>query len=174
MDGFAVFLQNQRMLVWLIATAGCWFLLDFAYYGNTISTPEILALLNSRASLLENTLTQLATRQRPWWWPRRMPTCWWSAPVTVLPLSAWYSARSACASRQAPGARSRSSRHPRSRSYQGSSRPSLVKVPVGPPFGRVTAQTTLAAPCAADRPPLLVPSVFTGPGQTALTRMPSR
>jgi len=37
--------------------------------------------------------------------------------------------------------------------YQGSSRPSLVKVPVGPPFGRVTAQTTLAAPWAADLPP---------------------
>jgi MFS transporter, PHS family, inorganic phosphate transporter len=60
MDGFALFLQNQRMLVWLIATAGCWFLLDFAYYGNTISTPEILALLNKHASLLENTLIQLA------------------------------------------------------------------------------------------------------------------
>src|ERR1700761_8647557 len=59
MDGFAVFVQNQRMLVWLIATAGCWFLLDFAYYGHTISTPEILALLNKNASLLHNTLIQL-------------------------------------------------------------------------------------------------------------------
>ena len=60
MDGFALFLRNQRMLTWLIATAGCWFLLDFAYYGNTISTPEILGLLNKNASLLHNTLIQLA------------------------------------------------------------------------------------------------------------------
>src|ERR1700739_3823036 len=33
MDGFALFLQNQRMLVWLIATAGCWFLLGLASLG---------------------------------------------------------------------------------------------------------------------------------------------
>ena len=30
--------------------------------------------------------------------------------------------------------------------YHGSSRPSLVNVPVGPPLGSVIAQTTLAAP----------------------------
>jgi MFS family permease len=48
------------MLLWLIGTAGCWALLDFCYYGNSISTPEILALLNPRASLLHNTLIQLA------------------------------------------------------------------------------------------------------------------
>ena len=48
------------MLLWLIGTAGCWALLDFCYYGNTISTPEILKLLNPHASLLHNTLVQLA------------------------------------------------------------------------------------------------------------------
>jgi PHS family inorganic phosphate transporter-like MFS transporter len=48
------------MLIWLIGTAGAWALLDFCYYGNSISTPEILALLNSHASLLHNTLVQLA------------------------------------------------------------------------------------------------------------------
>ena len=48
------------MLLWLIGTAGCWALLDFCYYGNSISTPEILALLNPKASLLHNTLIQLA------------------------------------------------------------------------------------------------------------------
>ena len=47
------------MLLWLIGTAGCWALLDFCYYGNTISTPEILKLLNPHASLLHNTLVQL-------------------------------------------------------------------------------------------------------------------
>ena len=43
-----------------IGTAGAWALLDFCYYGNTISTPEILKLLNPHASLLHNTLVQLA------------------------------------------------------------------------------------------------------------------
>ena len=48
------------MLMWLIAAGGAWFLLDFAYYGNTISSPQILKLLNPHASLLHNTLVQLA------------------------------------------------------------------------------------------------------------------
>ena len=42
------------------ARPGAWALLDFCYYGNTISTPEILKLLNPHASLLHNTLVQLA------------------------------------------------------------------------------------------------------------------
>ena len=48
------------MLTWLIGTAGCWMLLDFCYYGNSISQPEVLKLINTHASLLENTLLQLA------------------------------------------------------------------------------------------------------------------
>jgi PHS family inorganic phosphate transporter-like MFS transporter len=60
MDGFKVFARHRTMLLWLIGTAGAWALLDFCYYGNSISTPEILALLNPRASLLHNTLIQLA------------------------------------------------------------------------------------------------------------------
>jgi MFS family permease len=51
--------RSRRMLLWLVGTAGCWALLDFCYYGNTISTPEILALLNPHASLLHNILVQL-------------------------------------------------------------------------------------------------------------------
>jgi MFS family permease len=58
--GFAVLLRSRRMRLWLIGTAGCWALLDFCYYGNSISTPEILKLLNPAASLLHNTLIQLA------------------------------------------------------------------------------------------------------------------
>jgi MFS transporter, PHS family, inorganic phosphate transporter len=57
--GFAVLARHRRMLLWLIGTAGAWALLDFCYYGNSISTPEILALLNPGASLLHNTLVQL-------------------------------------------------------------------------------------------------------------------
>jgi MFS family permease len=59
-QGYLMLIQSKRMLVWLIGTAGAWALLDFCYYGNTISTPEILDLLNPHASLLHNTLVQLA------------------------------------------------------------------------------------------------------------------
>src|SRR5438067_7893844 len=44
---------------WLIGTAGCWFLLDIAYYGTTISSPLVLKALNSHASLTTNTLYTL-------------------------------------------------------------------------------------------------------------------
>jgi MFS transporter, PHS family, inorganic phosphate transporter len=60
LEGFAVFARNKRLLMWLIGTAAAWCLLDFAYYGNSISAPEILKLLNPHASLLHNTLIQLA------------------------------------------------------------------------------------------------------------------
>jgi PHS family inorganic phosphate transporter-like MFS transporter len=59
LEGFKVLGRHRRMLIWLIGTASTWFLLDFCYYGNTISTPEILKLLNPHASLLDNTLVQL-------------------------------------------------------------------------------------------------------------------
>jgi MFS transporter, PHS family, inorganic phosphate transporter len=59
LGGFMILARSRRMLLWLIGTAGCWALLDFCYYGNTISTPEILKLLNPHASLLHNTLVQL-------------------------------------------------------------------------------------------------------------------
>jgi MFS family permease len=59
-DGFKMFLRHRTMLLWLIGTGSAWALLDFCYYGNSISTPEILALLNPKASLLHNTLIQLA------------------------------------------------------------------------------------------------------------------
>jgi MFS transporter, PHS family, inorganic phosphate transporter len=60
LEGFAILARNHRMLLWLIGTAGAWMLLDFCYYGNTISSPEILALLNPHASELHNVLIQLA------------------------------------------------------------------------------------------------------------------
>jgi hypothetical protein len=43
--GLRVFLTNRRWLIMLAGTAGTWFLLDYAYYGNTISTPQILSLM---------------------------------------------------------------------------------------------------------------------------------
>ena len=60
LGGFAILARSRRMMLWLIGTAVCWALLDFCYYGNTISSPEVLKLINAHASLLENTLLQLA------------------------------------------------------------------------------------------------------------------
>ena len=58
-SGYLKLIQNRRLLIWLIGTAGAWALLDFCYYGNTISQPEILKLLSPNATLLDNTLIQL-------------------------------------------------------------------------------------------------------------------
>ena len=59
MSGFLEMARHRRMLIWLIGTASCWALLDFSYYGNSISSPEILKLINPHGSLLYNTLLQL-------------------------------------------------------------------------------------------------------------------
>ncbi len=37
------FLTNRRYLLWLIGTAGTWFVFDYAYYGNGVSAPLIYA-----------------------------------------------------------------------------------------------------------------------------------
>src|SRR6202167_4123872 len=58
-EGFGAFLRNRRMLVWLVGTAGAWAMLDFAYYGNTISSPEVLKVINPNGSLLYNTTLQM-------------------------------------------------------------------------------------------------------------------
>jgi PHS family inorganic phosphate transporter-like MFS transporter len=59
-DGLRAFLTNRRWLVTLAGTAGCWFLLDYAYYGNTISTPQILTLISPSASTMTKISIQLA------------------------------------------------------------------------------------------------------------------
>jgi MFS transporter, PHS family, inorganic phosphate transporter len=53
-------LTNRTLLMTLIGTAGCWFLLDYAYYGNTISTPQILALIAPHASQTATIAIELA------------------------------------------------------------------------------------------------------------------
>jgi MFS family permease len=58
--GLRAFLTNRRWLVMLAGTAGCWFLLDYAYYGNTISTPQIIALISPQASTMTTIAIQLA------------------------------------------------------------------------------------------------------------------
>ncbi|MGN6677452.1 MAG: MFS transporter [Streptosporangiaceae bacterium] len=53
------FLTDRRLLVTLAGTAGCWFLLDYAYYGNTISTPQIIELISPSASTMTTIAIQL-------------------------------------------------------------------------------------------------------------------
>ena len=58
--GLRAFLTNRRYLIMLAGTAGTWFLLDYAYYGNTISTPQILGLISPAASTTTKIALQLA------------------------------------------------------------------------------------------------------------------
>jgi MFS family permease len=58
--GLRAFLTSRRWLITLAGTAGCWFLLDYAYYGNTISTPQILSLISPHASTMTKIALQLA------------------------------------------------------------------------------------------------------------------
>jgi MFS family permease len=58
--GLRAFLTSRHWLLMLAGTAGCWFLLDYAYYGNTISTPQILGLIAPSASTMTKIGLQLA------------------------------------------------------------------------------------------------------------------
>ena len=58
--GLRAFLSDRRWLIMLAGTAGTWFLLDYAYYGNTISTPQILSLISPHASTMTKIALQLA------------------------------------------------------------------------------------------------------------------
>ena len=51
--------DNKLVLVRLLGASAAWFLMDFAYYGNTVSSPLVLSALGSDHSLLQKTLTQL-------------------------------------------------------------------------------------------------------------------
>jgi MFS family permease len=57
--GLRSFLTNRRWLLTLAGTAGCWFLLDYAYYGNTISTPQIIGLISPHSSTMTTIAIQL-------------------------------------------------------------------------------------------------------------------
>ncbi len=59
-DGLRALLSSRRWLITLAGTGGCWFLLDYAYYGNTISTPQILGLISPAASTMTKIALQLA------------------------------------------------------------------------------------------------------------------
>jgi PHS family inorganic phosphate transporter-like MFS transporter len=53
-------LTSRLFLRRLVGTAGAWFLLDIAFYGNSVSSPLILKALQPHGSLLSHTLISLA------------------------------------------------------------------------------------------------------------------
>ena len=57
--GFGSLLSDPRLRLRLIGASLAWFLLDFAYYGNAVSSPLVLGALGGNDSLIKKTLTQL-------------------------------------------------------------------------------------------------------------------
>jgi len=51
-DGFHRLVNNNRLLSRLIGAGAAWFLMDFAYYGNTVSSPLVLQALGGHETLL--------------------------------------------------------------------------------------------------------------------------
>jgi MFS transporter, PHS family, inorganic phosphate transporter len=58
-DGFHRLIDNKMILSRLIGASAAWFLMDFAYYGNTVSSPLVLSAVNGDHTILQKTLTQL-------------------------------------------------------------------------------------------------------------------
>jgi len=59
-EGFARLVARRDLLIRLIGAGAAWFLLDFAYYGNTVSSPKVLAAIEPNQSLTWHVLMQLA------------------------------------------------------------------------------------------------------------------
>jgi PHS family inorganic phosphate transporter-like MFS transporter len=59
-DGFTALMRRRDLAVRLIGASLAWFLMDFAYYGNTVSSPLVLRAVAPNDSLIMETLTQLA------------------------------------------------------------------------------------------------------------------
>ncbi len=59
-QGFMRLAADQRMAMRLLGASLAWFLMDFAYYGNTVSSPLVLNALTPEKSLLSHILLQLA------------------------------------------------------------------------------------------------------------------
>jgi MFS family permease len=59
-DGFHRLVDDKRLLSRLVGASAAWFLMDFAYYGNTVSSPLVLSALGGDHTILKKTLTQLA------------------------------------------------------------------------------------------------------------------
>ena len=58
--GFEILTSRRDLMIRLIGASLAWFLMDFAYYGNTVSSPIILNAITPDRSLLWHVLMQLA------------------------------------------------------------------------------------------------------------------
>ena len=58
-DGFHRIVDDKRILSRLIGASATWFLMDFAYYGNTVSSPLVISALHANHTILQKTLTEL-------------------------------------------------------------------------------------------------------------------
>ena len=59
-QGFRTLTRNPVFLMRLVGASLAWSCMDFAYYGNTVSSPMVLAAMSPSKSLLHHTLMQLA------------------------------------------------------------------------------------------------------------------
>jgi PHS family inorganic phosphate transporter-like MFS transporter len=59
-DGFRALTGRRHIATRLIGASVAWFVMDFAYYGNTVSSPLVIHAIAPNDSLLMVTLTQLA------------------------------------------------------------------------------------------------------------------
>jgi PHS family inorganic phosphate transporter-like MFS transporter len=76
-DGFHRLVDDRRLLARLVGASGAWFLMDFAYYGNTVSSPLVLSAFGGDHTILQKTLTQL------------MIFAVFALPAMRLPRSVW-------------------------------------------------------------------------------------
>ena len=58
--GFLALIRRRDLRVKLIGASAAWFLMDFAYYGNTVSSPLVIHAVAPNENLITETLTQLA------------------------------------------------------------------------------------------------------------------
>jgi PHS family inorganic phosphate transporter-like MFS transporter len=59
-EGFRALTRRRDLAVRLIGASAAWFLMDFAYYGNTVSSPLVIHAVAPNDNLINETLTQLA------------------------------------------------------------------------------------------------------------------
>lgn len=59
-SGFQQLMARRDLRLRLLGSSLAWGLMDFAYYGNTVSSPMVLHAISPTSSLLTQTLTQLA------------------------------------------------------------------------------------------------------------------
>jgi PHS family inorganic phosphate transporter-like MFS transporter len=58
-DGYHRLVNDKLILLRLVGASAAWFFMDFAYYGNTVSSPLVLSALGGDHTLLAKTMTQL-------------------------------------------------------------------------------------------------------------------